>query len=179
MKNEDDKINKLFEKFQDKWDINELSPNHDDLFLEKLHRKEPKKKIWFSMGIAATILISIGMLFLFNTNNEKTNNLKFASNETRETDSVFNAMINKQLITIKQNNSPENKKIIDDALLQMKAFDADYEIIKKEFETNGESKQIIFAMISNLQTRISFLQNVIENIKNNKKLKSISNEKTI
>ncbi len=54
-----------------------------------------------------------------------------------------------------------------------------YEKIIKELETNGESKQIIYAMISNLQTRISFLQNVLLHIENNEKLKNISDEKTI
>ena len=48
-----------------------------------------------------------------------------------------------------------------------------------ELETNGESKQIINAMISNLQTRISFLQNVLFHIEKNEKLKNISDEKTI
>ncbi|WP_310557522.1 anti-sigma factor [Flavobacterium sp.] len=178
MKNEEDKINQLFDKFQNEWDINELNENHDDAFLEKLNQKKPKQKLWFTVGIAATILLSFGIVFFFNAE-EKTNNLEFASSETRETDSVFNAMINQQLLKIKENNSPENKMIIDDAMLQMKTFDADYESIKKELEVNGESKQIIFAMISNLQTRISFLQNVMTNIENNEKIKNTSNEKTI
>jgi hypothetical protein len=38
----------------------------------------------------------------------------------------------------------------------MRTLDSDYTKIIKELETNGESKQIIYAMISNLQTRISF-----------------------
>ena len=77
------------------------------------------------------------------------------------------------------NFSPENEKIISDALKQMRTLDSDYEKIIKELETNGESKQIINAMISNLQTRISFLQNVLFHIEKNEKLKNISDEKTI
>lgn len=177
MINEKDTMKQLFEKFENQWDIQELNDNHEDLFLEKLNAKKSKPKLWFPIGIAATILVSIGIYFM--NIEEKRTNLKFASVETRETDSIFNTMINNQLLEIKEKSSPENKKIIDDAFLQMKTFDADYETIKKELETNGESKQIIFAMISNLQTRIDFLEQVLENIESTKKLKNIANENTI
>ena len=175
MKNDEDKISELFNSFKDKWDVNELKESHDDVFLEKLNRKKPRQKQWFPLGIAATILLTLGVFLFFNTD-VKTNNLQFASSETRETDSVFNAIINQQLIKIKENSTPENKIIIDDAMLQMKVFDVDYEIIKKELEVNGESKQIIFAMISHLQTQINFLEQVLEKMENNKNLQ---NEKTI
>lgn len=177
MKTEQDSMKALFEKFENQWDIQELKDNHEDLFLEKLNAKKSKLKLWFPMGIAAAILISIGIYF-GTLNNEKTS-LQFASVETRETDSIFNVTINNQLLEIKEKTSPENKKIIDDAFLQMKTFDADYETIKKELQTNGESKQIIFAMISNLQTRLDFLQQVLENIENTEKLKNTRDENTI
>jgi hypothetical protein len=61
----------------------------------------------------------------------------------------------------------------------MKSLDSDYEKIKHELEINGESKPIIFAMISNLQTRISFLQSVLQHIEESEKLKKLSDEKTI
>ena len=61
----------------------------------------------------------------------------------------------------------------------MKVLDQDYEKIIKELETNGESKQIIYAMISNLQTRISFLQTVLEHIEENEQAIQLPNEKTI
>ncbi|MFT5253256.1 MAG: DNA repair exonuclease SbcCD ATPase subunit [Flavobacteriales bacterium] len=77
---------------------------------------------------------------------------------------------------IKDKKSPENEKIIGDALKQMKNLDKDYDTIIQELEANGESKPIINALISNLQIRISFLQNVLQHIENNEKLKNIPNE---
>jgi cellobiose phosphorylase len=58
----------------------------------------------------------------------------------------------------------------------MKNLDKDYDTIIQELEANGESKPIINALISNLQIRISFLQNVLQHIENNEKLKNIPNE---
>ena len=49
----------------------------------------------------------------------------------------------------------------------------------KEVQKNGENKQIIYAMISNLQTRISFLQTVLKRIEENENLKNTTDEKTL
>ena len=51
--------------------------------------------------------------------------------------------------------------------------------IIKEVQKNGENKQIIYAMISNLQTRISFLQTVLQRIEENEKFKNTTDEKTL
>ena len=84
-----------------------------------------------------------------------------------------------RVVKLKEKNSPENQHIINDAMNQMKTFDADYQKIINELQKNGENKQIIYAMISNLQTRISFLQTVLKRIEDNEKLKNNSNEKTL
>ncbi|MNE77255.1 hypothetical protein D3C80_1735540 [compost metagenome] len=61
----------------------------------------------------------------------------------------------------------------------MKVLDRDYEKIITELQKNGENRQIIYAMISNLQTRISFLQTVLQRIEENEKLKNTTDEKTL
>ena len=61
----------------------------------------------------------------------------------------------------------------------MKLLDNDYTKIIHELEVNGESKPIIYAMISNLQTRISFLKDVLQRIEETEKIKTLSDAKTI
>lgn len=178
MKEKNEGLDQLFEKFENQWDIQELESNHNERFLEKLKSKKKHKKRIVSFGIAASIVFMLG-ISLFHNTNVKPNDLKFASKETKQTDSIFNVLIENQLEKIKDRKSPENEKIIADALKQMKALDGDYEKIKLELEKNGENKQIIYALISNLQTRISFLQNVLKCIDNNDKINTISDEKTI
>jgi cytoskeletal protein RodZ len=178
MKMKNEKLDQLFENFENQWDVQELENDHRERFSKKLTQKKQKRNYSFIYAIAASIVVLLGISLFYN-NNEKPQNLKFASSETRQTDSVFTVLIENQLKKIKAKESPENEKIISDALLQMKAMDSDYEKIKTELEINGESKQIIYAMISNLQTRISFLQNVMQHIEDNEKLKTISDEKTI
>ena len=178
MKKENKKLDQLFEKYENEWDVEILEASHEKRFLKKLKPEKSNWKRFVSIGIAASIIIMLG-LSIFNTTPKKMEDLRFASQETKQTDSIFTILIQNELKKIKEKKSPENEKIISDALKQMKSLDSDYEKIKHELEVNGESKPIIFAMISNLQTRISFLQSVLQHIEESEKLKKLSDEKTI
>jgi hypothetical protein len=178
MKNENEKLDQLFENLENQWDIHEMDSQHVNRFSEKLALKKRKKNFAFIYAIAASVVVMLGIT-LFYANDDKPKELKFASKETKQTDSIFTVLIENELVKIKAKESPENEKIISDALKQMKALDSDYEKIKHELEINGESKPIIYAMISNLQTRISFLQNVLQRLEDTEKLKKLDHEKTI
>lgn len=178
MKKENDNLDELFNKFENEWDVQEMSSDHQIDFLNKLNKKQPKKKkYWFVTAIAASIVLMLGIAVFYK--NEKPKEFKFASKETQRTDSIFSILIDNELIKLKEKSSPENEQIINDALKQMKVFDADYQKIINELQKNGENKQIIYAMISNLQTRISFLQTVLKRIEENENLKNTSDEKTL
>lgn len=177
MKKENDNLDQLFNKFEDQWDIQEMNSDHQVDFLNKLNKKQSKRKYWFVTAVAASIVLMLGISVFYK--NDKPKEFKFASNETKRTDSIFNILIDNELVKLKEKSSPENEQIINDALKQMKVFDADYAKIIKELQKNGENKQIIYAMISNLQTRISFLQTVLKRIEENENLKNTSDEKTL
>jgi hypothetical protein len=178
MKTEKDNLDQLFNKFENQWDIQEMHTDHQADFLKKLNTKQPKKKkYWFVTAIAASIVLMLGISVFYK--NEKPKEFKFASKETQRTDSIFNILIDNELVKLKEKSSPENEQIINDALKQMKVFDADYQKIITELQKNGENKQIIYAMISNLQTRISFLQTVLKRIEENENLKNTANEETM
>ena len=74
---------------------------------------------------------------------------------------------------MKKLENPETKMMIEDALLEMERLEKDYESLKIEIRKNGENKQIVFAMITNMQTRISFIKQVLEQVE---QLNSQSNE---
>ena len=178
MKKENDSLDKLFNKFENQWDVQEMNSDHQIDFLNKLNRKQPKKKnYWFATAIAASIVLMLGISVFYK--NEKPKEFKFASKETQRTDSIFSILIDNELVKLKEKSSPENEQIINDALKQMKVFDADYQKIINELQKNGENKQIIYAMISNLQTRISFLQTVLKRIEESENLKNTTDEKTL
>lgn len=176
MKNE--KLDQLFEHLENQWDIQDMSTEHLERFSKKLALKKRKRNYSLFYAAAASVVVLLGIT-MFYTSNEKPRELKYASKETKQTDSIFTVLIKNELEKIKEKKSPENEKIINDALKQMKSLDSDYENIVHELNTNGESKPIIYAMISNLQTRISFLQSVLQRIEESEKLKNLNDEKTI
>lgn len=175
MKNENEALDQLFIKLNKQWDIQEVREKHELRFLKKLKLVRFKFVLPFAVAAAIALLLCLTTLF---PKEENTNNFKFASKETKQTDSIFTVLIERELEKIKDKKSPENEKIIVDALKQMKSLDKDYAKIIQELEANGESKPIINALITNLQIRISFLQDVLQHIENNEKLKNIPNEKT-
>jgi hypothetical protein len=178
MKNENEKLDQLFENLENQWDLHELDGEHSVRFSKKLALKKKKRNYSLIYAVAASVVVLLGVtLFYPKAGNPK--ELKFASKETKQTDSIFTVLIRNELEKINEKKSPENEKIINDALKQMKSLDSDYKKIIHELEINGESKPIIYAMISNLQTRISFLQNVLMHIEESEKLKNLHDEKTI
>ena len=181
MSNEDEKLDQLFTKFNSDWDVVAMLENHESRFVNKLENtsiKRKKRNIYTTMAIAASLVLMFSLSFFFKPET-KTNHLTFASNETKQTDSIFTVLIKHELNKLKEKKSPHNQKIIADALEQMKVLDRDYQKIIKEIASNGENKQIIYAMISNLQTRISFLQNVLTQIEATEQLNTQNDEKTL
>ena len=178
MKNENEKLDQLFENLENQWDINELDNKHLERFSKKIMLKKKKKNYTLFYAVAASVVVLLGVS-MFYTNNDRPKELKYASKETKQTDSIFTVLIKNELEKIHEKKSPENEKIINDALKQMKSLDGDYAKIMHELEVNGESKPLIYAMISNLQTRISFLQSVLRHIDESEKLKNANDEKTI
>ena len=177
-----EQLDDLFEKFDGQWDTHEPDENHFDRFLARQSpRKNAGKNRWYSLSIAASVLLIVGFFTFFNGNpgTTKTTDLQYASKQTRETDSIFTAMIRVELEKVKQKKNPMNQQIVADALVQMEALDRDYEKIKQELIKNGESKQIIHAMIRNLKTRIAFLEDVLQHIENNENLTEKTHENTI
>jgi uncharacterized protein YpuA (DUF1002 family) len=99
--------------------------------------------------------------------------------QTKETHDYFASVVEKELSSLKAKQTPETAEIINDALLQMKVFDADYQKILAELQKNGDTKQLLHAMIVNFQTRISFLESIINQIEIINHQKTIPNEKAI
>ncbi|RZJ66616.1 MAG: anti-sigma factor [Flavobacterium sp.] len=179
MKTENDSIESLFTQLEGQWDIYEPSRGHSERFLDKQSRKTQKVR-WFPMSIAASILLAVGWFTFINNNNPgRQQQIAEMSSQTRETDSVFTAIIKYEMQRIKQKNSPINQQIIKDALAQLEEMDADYEKIKTDLAKGGESQQLIHALVSNLKTQISFLENILDKIEQNEQLNDTTNEKVM
>lgn len=158
------------------WDMEEPILGHEKRFLQKLEKQKPKQKS-FPFRIAASIVFILGSATLFLIINQKTT-VKL-SPETQKTQDYFTSVIEKELTDLKSKETPENKKIITDALLQLEILEKDYNKLKHEIANKGENKQIIYALLTNMQTRISFIQSVMQQLEHINQLKNNHNENNL
>lgn len=158
------------------WDVEDPILGHEKRFLKKIELRQPKRKI-FSFRIAASIIFMISSMSLFFYINQKTT--VQLSPETQRTQDYFSSIIDKEVIQLKSKATPKNKKVITDALIQLEVLEKDYEKLKLEIAQKGENKQIIYALLTNMQTRISFIQSVMEQLENINQLKNHQNENTL
>ncbi|WP_338410858.1 hypothetical protein [uncultured Flavobacterium sp.] len=160
------------------WDLDEPNSGHKNRFLLKLKTQKPKKnkQLWISLSIAAALIFGFGIMFFntFNLDSEVELSLQVQQNQD-----YFSSVINSELKNLKKNKNPQTIIIIEDALKEMEVLEKDYEDLKKEVEKNGENKQIIFAMITNMQTRISFIKNVFIQVEQINKIKTNKHEQII
>ena len=154
------------------WDIEEPSKKKKKRFREKLNAFKPKKRknYWAAIGIAASFLLGISILYFTSLSQEK--EVVF-SPQVQETHDYFSSILTAEVSNLEKLENPATKMMIEDALLEMERLEKDYESLKIEIRENGENKQIVFALITNMQTRISFIKQVLEQVE---QLNSQSNE---
>lgn len=171
MKKNENEMEEWLGSFDNQWDTEEPVLGHQQRFMDKLSK--PRKKFPYRsvFAIAASIVILLG-IFIRNETAPRQSQLAAMSPEVKETHLYFNSIIKKELAVLKKENTPESKCIVEDALQQMEVLDNDYKKLTIELSEKGESQQLIHAMITNLQTRISFLEKVEKQIEFIKQIKA-------
>ncbi|MBZ0326678.1 MAG: hypothetical protein K8F54_03675 [Altibacter sp.] len=176
-------IHTIFKRLEGTFDVEETPSGHQKRFLEKLHAEKHTRnnpKWWKPLSIAASVLVIFGIGFTFlNTPSIEAAELASVSPEMEQTQTFFTTTINKELQTLKNFDAPETKALVDDALKQMEVLEVQYEKLKVDLVESGNDKRVIYAMITNFQSRIELLEQVITTIEEVKNLNNTKNETTI
>ena len=117
----------------------------------------------------------LGLLFYINQPSIKEQVVEIAP-EVTKTEFYFASLIENQVQQLKKEKSPETAKLVDDTIIQLNKLEANYQKLEQDLLNGGNSKIILNAMIINFQTRIDLLKEVLNNIKEIKKLKSYNDE---
>lgn len=161
----------------------EPKEGHTMRFMQKLNeqQKSPIKrlKLWKPLSIAASFLLLIGLGFSFLNPPPAKADLASISPEFAQTQQFFTSSIKRELASLKSEKTPETLVLIEDALHQMDILEKDYEILKKDLVKSGNDERVIYAMISNFQSRIDLLQLVLKQIEQLKTLKQNTYETNI
>jgi len=178
-----DKLDDIFKKLEDQFDIEEPNMGHFNRFearLDKPSRSLPKKnfRVFSYVAVAASIVLLFG-IWLGASFSESGMELASISSEMEETQSYFVTTIENELETIEKERNADTEKLIKDGLNQLNKLEEQYQLLTIELKENTEDKRIIYAMISNFQQRIDVLQSLLLQIENVKQLKTQNNEKYV
>jgi hypothetical protein len=166
----------FFEKNKDSFDDQKLPFGHEQRFLKKLdkNKKQIGLKWWY--GVAAGFIFLAMLSFFakdfvftsrFVASNSKIVSLSDISKNYREVEEFYQAGVNQRIDEFKRlqcNVDKEQQTQIDNELAQ---FDLNYVNLEQELEKNMNDERIIEAMIVNYETKIRFLELVIDQIKQN------------
>jgi len=180
----EEKLENLFEQLEGFFDIEEPALGHQDRFQEKLAQSGKvvtlgRKKIswWKPLSVAASIALLFAIGFgVYNTQNTLDENVAEISPEVSNTQFYFASLVEEQVKQLESENSPETKDIIDDTMIQLKKLESDYVKLENDLQNGGNGKMILSAMITNFQTRIDLLQDVLDQIETIKNLKNYNDE---
>ncbi|MFH4965643.1 hypothetical protein V8G69_11625 [Gaetbulibacter sp. M235] len=182
-----DNIDNLFEELRSEFDFENPSLGHQERFLSKLknqnsetvQKASSQSNFWKPfLSIAASLLIWFSIITLLKPSGE-IKDLASVSPEMTQTQNFFTSAISEELAKLNIERTPETEVLINDALKQMKILEKEYESLKIDLTESGDDKRVIYAMITNFQTRINILKNVLETIENVKQLKQNNNENSI
>jgi hypothetical protein len=175
-----DTIDELFDNLNGEFDINEPNQNHELRFLDKLKANDvapndSKKSSGFNwrpfLAIAASLVICLSV-FMTMQNEPEALDLASVSPELSETQDFFTATIENELKQLNKERSPLTEQIITDALTEIQLLETDYQHLKTDLTESGNDQRVIYAMISNFQSRIDILNTVLEEIETIKNLKT-------
>jgi len=180
----EDTLNTLFKDMEGRFDVQETPSGHGTRFMERLHNTSeeqttPTKTLqrtwWKPLSIAASIALLIALAFNFQQDEVMQADLASVSEEMETTQSFFTTTINQELATLKSYSTPETKALVNDALKQIDQLEKKYQQLKTDLVTSGNDKRVVYAMISNFQTRIDLLSQVIETLEELKTSKTYEN----
>ncbi len=177
---ENENIENLFDSLKGTFDIEEPREGHQQRFLEKLQTSQgvvsiqKKKKSWWKpLSIAASVVLlcAVGVGF-FNSAPTRDEQVAEISQEVSQTQFYFASLIEEQVKELENESTPETRRIIDDTMIQLQRLETNYKTLEQDLLNGGNSKLILSAMITNFQTRIDLLANVLDQIENIKTLKN-------
>lgn len=182
-----DNIDNLFDQLQGSFDTEEPTQGHQQRFLEKLNagnktiqlpKKQGYKFKYLSIAASVLLLCSLGFIY-FNTNSSLNNQVVEISPEISNTEFYFANLIEQEITKLQNESSPETKKIIADTMAQLSKLEANYKGLENDLKNGGNSKLILSAMITNFQTRIDLLEDVLSQIEEIKLIKNSTDENSI
>lgn len=176
--NKNDNIEELFKNLNGAFDVQEPEHGHQQRFLNKLKTDKSvasatslhkQRYMWKKpLAVAASLMLMLAVGFSVVSHSKQRQTVKVPE-KMQNAQYYFASLIEVELENINKQVTPDTKKLVEDAMVQLKKLEVDYKKLEESVLKNGNTKQLLHAMITNFQKRIDLLQHVlikIENVKN-------------
>jgi hypothetical protein len=181
----EENLESLFRELKGSFDTEEPRQGHQSRFLEKLeagralaNKRNVHRKVWWKpLAIAASValLCLLGIRF-FAPGPTVDERVAQISPEISKTEFYFASLIEEQINELENEATPETQQLVSDTMIQLQKLEANYKNLESDLLKGGNSKLILSAMITNFQTRIDLLQEVMQKIDTIKNLNSYDDE---
>lgn len=181
MKQNED-IESLFKALEGQLDREEAPKGHRERFLQRLesgdaHGARRGQPWWKHLSVAAAVVLLLAATaFLWQPGPSLDEQVAEISPEVSRTSNYFAGLVSRQVQELRLMESPQTRPLIEDTLKQLEALDQSYRQLEKDLLEGGNSKMILGAMIQNFQTRISLLQEVMEEAERVNQIKNQTHE---
>lgn len=179
---EDYNIEDLFESLQGAFDRETPPAGHRERFRQRLAGQgggvaASGRSWWKPLSIAASIILLLGTgLVLLRPAGTLEEQVAEISPEASQTSFYFANLIEQQIRELEDLSGPDTEPLIADTLRRLELLEADYRQLEQDLVAGGNSKLILSAMITNFQTRIDLLQDVMRQIETIKDFKDESHD---
>ena len=160
-----------FKKNKENFDFAEPNLGHFERFQKRLETDSQKSQRkggtpWYILAVAASVLLFFGYWMGNYNQNDLNKGLELAeiSPQMEETQNFYVATIQKEMEEIKSMQTPSNQRIIDDAFKQLDLLETNYQRLTLELKESNADKRVIYAMITNFQSRLLVLQNLMDQL---------------
>jgi hypothetical protein len=161
----------FFKNKRQEFDTAEPDVGHFERFQARLNKVDdaPEKKggtPWYILAVAASVLLVFGYWMGNYNQNGSSQGIELAdvSPQMEETENFYLATIQKEVNEIKSKRTTANQKIIDDAFTQLELLETNYRKLTLELKESNADKRVIYAMITNFQSRLQVLQNLMDQL---------------
>ena len=173
-------IELLFKTNNGSFDTEEPEMGHRDRFLARLEAEQGivnihgRRRLWLKpLAIAASVavLIAVGIAMYLSPPLSIDEQVANISPEVANTEYYFASLIEEQVRDLQKESTPETQQLIGDTMNQLQKLETNYKGLERDLLDGGNSKLILSAMITNFQTRIDLLREVLDKIATIKNLK--------
>ncbi|NQY28155.1 MAG: hypothetical protein HRT69_01650 [Flavobacteriaceae bacterium] len=150
----------------------EMPLAHEYRFEEKLNNRKRKKFIPFkSIAAAASIIITLGVVFIKKPNEQLIEESFSPSQEITEVHQYYENIITNKIAAIKSSENDDNNILVSDAIAELNNLKLEEENLLKQLLEN-QNNRIVKALLTNFKIRIQLLEQVSQQITSINQLKN-------